>query len=401
MQRADVIIVGGGLAGLACALELQAAGVDYLLIEAADSVGGRGRTDDVEGYRLDRGFQVLLKNYPEANAVLDFDALDLHPFESGVLIRYDGAFHEVADPWRAPISALRGLTAPIGTLTDKMRVGALRKRALSYLSDGRFSEDGTAADVLVSMGFTDAMVNRFFRPFLGGVFLDRDLIVPAEMLYFVFGHFALGGAAVPSSGMQAIPDQMVARLDDHRVLTDTPVSRVEDGQVMSQKGEGFQADHIVMATDLNGLSALNRSRPGVPDWRGVTCLYFLADKDPVGRPTLVLNGDGEDPINNLCVPTTVSPAYGPDDKALISVTVLGIADEEILAQVAGQLVSWYGPDAVGWRLLKAYYLPHALPPARSAGPPQNPLVCGDHTTHASIEGALLSGKRSAQHLLSL
>lgn len=389
MTHSDTVIVGGGLAGLACARRLEEAGRDYVLLEGADAVGGRVRTDVVEGFRLDRGFQVLLQNYPEARRVLDFDALDLKRFASGALVRFDGSFHRLTDPWTSPFKSVLSVANPIGSLRDKLRVQRLRARSVQYLSDPSRAPEGTALEALRGMGFSASMIDRFFRPFLGGVFLDDTLNVPARMLYFVFGHFARGGAAIPSVGMQAIPDQLADGLDPERVRTGLRVNKVDGGRVLTESGEGFEGNHIVSATNAS---------PDDEGWRAVTCLYFVAEKDPFGEPILVLNGDGEGPINNLCVPTSVAPEYGPGDASLVSVTVLGVGDDETTQAVGRQLVSWFGPEAVRWRLLKSYYIPKALPPANAA-PAFDPLVCGDRTVHASIEGALLSGRRSAEHIL--
>ncbi len=83
MSRPDVLIVGAGLSGLSCALWLHEGGLSVLVLEASDGIGGGVRTDEVEGFLLDRGFQVFLMAYPEAQRVLDYGALDFKPFYPG------------------------------------------------------------------------------------------------------------------------------------------------------------------------------------------------------------------------------------------------------------------------------------------------------------------------------
>ena len=99
---ADVLIIGAGLAGLCCARRLAEAGVTFQIVEASDGIGGRVRTDEVDGFLLDRGFQVLLTAYPEARRVLDYSRLDLKPFSPGALSWFAGRMNRLVDPWRTP-----------------------------------------------------------------------------------------------------------------------------------------------------------------------------------------------------------------------------------------------------------------------------------------------------------
>lgn len=173
----DVIIVGGGLAKLCCALQFQQWGIRFLLLEASDAVGGRIRTDVVDGFRLDRGFQVFLTSYPEAIQTLDYKALQLRPFLAGAQVRHGGKFHLLADPWRTPLAAIRSLFSPIGSLTDKLRMAQLRSRSLKGNVEDRFRDPKTTTlRALQDFGFSTSMIDRFFRPFLGGIFLDPESV---------------------------------------------------------------------------------------------------------------------------------------------------------------------------------------------------------------------------------
>src|SRR6056297_3940403 len=100
------LIIGGGLAGLSCATRLAGRGQEFSVVEATDRVGGRVRTDQVDGFHLDHGFQVLLTAYPACRELLDYDALRLQAFEPGALIRHRGGFTKFVDPWRRPSGAL-------------------------------------------------------------------------------------------------------------------------------------------------------------------------------------------------------------------------------------------------------------------------------------------------------
>ena len=216
--------------GAELARRLTAQGLDVRVLEAADGVGGRVRTDDVNGFQLDRGFQVLLTAYPEAQEVLDYAALDLRPFYAGALIRAAGGFHRLADPWRHPWDALRGLFAPVGGLRDKLRVGRLRRWVLSRELHQLFSgSEESSIAFLRTFGFSDAMIERFFRPFFAGVFLKSELQTSSRMLQFVFAMFAAGDAALPAAGMEAMPRQLAARLPADRIRLKAEAIRIGNG----------------------------------------------------------------------------------------------------------------------------------------------------------------------------
>ncbi|MCU0225600.1 MAG: FAD-dependent oxidoreductase [Acidobacteria bacterium] len=417
----DVIVIGGGLAGLACALRLQQQGIEALVLEGADRVGGRVCTDRVEGFALDRGFQVYLTAYPEGRRVLDLDALWLRPFYPGALVRRRGRFHKVADPWRHPLDALVSLASPVGTLGDKLRVRTLRARARGGTVEERLSAPQTTTlAALRRDGFSEGMIDAFFRPFLGGVFLERELETSSRMLEFVFRMFSAGDAALPAAGMQAIPEQLSLRLPAGAVRTETVVTGVDREGVTLAGGKRLPARAVVIATEgpeAARLAAADRERAGgaVPGAaRGTTCLYFAASQPPVTEPILVLAGDGpaDGPVNNLCVPSLVQPAYAPPGAALVSVTIVGVpalGDAALLAAVLDQLTDWFGAAVRGWRHLRTYRIPYALPSAtpaeldpssRAVRLREGLYVAGDHRESPSTQGALVSGRRAAEALIA-
>ena len=409
-MKPDVIVIGAGLAGLCCARRLQEHGLAPLVLEGSDGVGGRVRTDRVDGFLLDRGFQVLLTAYPTARATLDYTALDLRPFHPGALVRWGERFHRVADPWRHPLEALGTVLGPVGSLADKLRVAALRHHVLrGSLSDIFRRPERTTIAALREIRFSDSMIDRFFRPFLGGVFLDPHLETSSHMFEFVFRMFASGEVVLPARGMGAIPEQIAAGLPAESVRTGAAVATLAPDGVRLQSRECLSADAVVVATEGSEAARLLGGR-WTRGWNATTCVYFAADTSPVDEPILVLNGQGSGPVSTLCVPSVVAPGYAPAGATLVSASIPGDAPENgpaLVDSVRDQLAGWFGAGVQRWRHLRTYRIPHAQP---GQAPPvlaqlerpvrvrDNLYACGDHLDTSSIEGAMRSGQRAADEL---
>ena len=403
----DVLIIGAGLAGLACALSLQSHGVSVSIIDASERVGGRIVTDAHDGFLFDRGFQVLQTAYPEAQAQLDYRALDLRPFQVGALIRHGGRFYRIADPWREPGRAFAMLFSPIGSFKDKLLTALLRHRALTGSLENLYRRPETSTlHYLRECGFSDAMLERFLRPFLAGVFFDGELETSSRACEFVLRAFATGATALPARGMGAIPHQLASRLPEGSIRLNTRVERLDERAVMLANGERLNAKAIVLAVD-KGEAARLLGEP-IPVAKATTCLYFAAAQAPITEPILVLNGEGAGPINSLCVPSQLSADYAPPDQALVCVNVLGnpsAKDAELAAAVRAQLIDWFGSGVETWQYLRTYRIPRALPlqtPPVPYPPNRSPqlrswlFAAGERVSTVSIHWALDSGRRAGE-----
>lgn len=406
-STAETVVVGAGLAGLCAARTLAAAGVDVLVLEAAGTVGGRVATDVVDGFLLDRGFQVYNTAYPEAARVLDHSSLDLRAFTPGALVRLGDRLHRVADPRRRPLAAPGTVLAPIGSPLDKARVALLAARDGLLPADRlTAAPETTTYEALRLRGFSDTVIDRFFRPFLAGVFLEGELDTSSRFFDLVWRTFARGSVCVPAGGMRQIPAQLAAALSTGVLRLGVAVRSVRPGEVATAEGP-VRARTIVVATDPGTAAGLLPGLP-MPGMNSVTTTYHAAPERPVGEPILLLDGERPGPIVNSVVLTNAAPTYSPDGRALVSTSVLGVEPPDDRA-LRRELERLYGISTAEWAHIATVRVPAALP---AAPPPLGDLrrpvdlgdglfVAGDHRDTPSIQGAMVSGRRAATAVLRI
>lgn len=396
-----IAVVGAGLAGLSAALELTAAGADVTVLEAADEVGGRVRTDVVDGVRFDRGFQIVLPAYPEL-ARLDLGPFPLRYLRPGVFVHDNGRHDLLADPRSGPSAWDGVLRQHVLGARDLAALSAFTARdAFGPVRPLLEAAERTTRDELLGLGVTDRAVDAVFRPFLSGVFLERELKTSSRFFHLVWRSFARGGAAVPALGMGELPKAMAAKLPAGTVQLETAVRAVHDDGVELEGGGRVAADAVVVATD--GTTAA-RLLPGVrePRWNGVTTWYFRPPRSPLRDGCLVIDAGGG-PVVNTAVMSEVSRPYSPR-APLVQASVLGDAGE---TDVRAHLERLYGTDTSRWEVLQRYEISQALPAMdaphrlrRSVRVGGRRYVCGDHRDTSSIQGALFSGRRAARAVLT-
>lgn len=407
----DVVIIGAGLAGLSAARQLAIHGVDVTVLEAGDQVGGRVRTDRVDGLQLDHGFQLFNPAYPEAARVLDYDALMLRAFARGVVSVTDAGPIRLGDPRTEPGWIADALSGRSGSLAGKQRFAryawhAARTRA----RDLEQSTDFPAEVALRGAGIDERLLQAVLRPFLAGVFLEDQLATSRRFLDLVLKSFMRGTPSVPALGMQAIPEQLHAALPEGTVRLNSPAHEITGGIVATDDGP-LTARVVIIATDA---PTAGRLAPGlaVPAGHAVTTWYFLADGDPAaltdGKPVLVVDGAGRGPVLNTVVLTHAAASYATGGRILVSASALGERDDaQTHAAVRQHLGALYGADTSTWQHVRTYAIPFALPAMTPPLDVRKPValgewlyVCGDHRDTASIQGAMVSGRRTADAVLA-
>jgi phytoene dehydrogenase-like protein len=381
----DVVIVGAGLAGLACAQDLTRAGVECQVLEASDGVGGRVRTDAVEGFRLDLGY-----------------------FEPGAMVRVRGAFHPASDPLRRPLQIPRTIAAPIGTLADKARVARLVIDVRAhFVRELLRRPDTTTADRLARAGSSNRSISAFWRPLFAGIQLDPQLEVSSRRFDTILRMLSIGSTGLPRRGIGAIPAQLASTLPENAVRLEARVARVDGSGVLLDDGEQIGARAVVSPRRVRRHTVCSATACPIQDRAPRLAAGSRFVNHRCG-PMLILDGEASGPAMNLTVISGLSPSYAPAGTALVAAAMPGpdALDPMITARVREQLAHWFGSTTLDWAHLRTDVIAHGQPTQR---PPLHPrqrvalgdglFACGDHRDTASIQGAMFSGERTASAVL--
>lgn len=404
-----IAIIGAGISGLTAAITLEKEGYSPVIYERTDRAGGRVKTDIVDGYQLDHGFQVLLDAYPMAQKYLDYPALELQKFLPGAQIFKRGKCEILGDPLRDISLLFPTLTASIGTISDKWNIlklnMALKKKSLEAI----FQEtETTTYDYLKSQGFSAEIIEQFFKPFFSGIFLEPQLNTSSRMFEFVYKMFGSGYAVLPKSGIGAIPTQLTNKLNRTKIEFNCPVERCADTEILFADGRKMQPDYTIIATDASPL--VPNLRKQHLDWHSSDTLYFTAKTKKIKQRLIGLITDQEALINNIFYHTSLDMAHKGDEE-LLSVTVVkehNLTEYELIQKVKEDLSSYC--NITTERYLKHYQIKKALPKLNDLRyglmPTETRLtertfLAGDYLLNGSLNAAMISGEMAAKGVMEV
>ena len=405
----SIHIIGGGISGLIAARVLEEHGLSATIIEASDRLGGRVKTDVVDGYSLDHGFQVLLTAYPAAKKYLDFDALALQEFLPGSAIFKNGKQKIIGDPLRNLSLLLPTLFSGIGTVNDKLKILALNRRLKKKSIQNIFAEkEQTTRVYLENIGFSEAIITNFFTPFFSGIFLENKLETSSRMFEFVYKMFGEGNAALPKDGIQAIPKQLFEKLKSTTIIFNTKVKSVENGSIKLESGETLKSNFTIIATQASGLVSNLKNQATL--WKSCDTLYFEVAKREIKKPLIGLIAMHNALINNIFYHTSLQTS-ATATKELLSVTVIdkqNLTNKQLVTEVQKELKELCNIDSCTF--IKQYNIPMALPNLQDIQYEMLPsetrltetiFLAGDTQLNGSLNAAMIAGERAALEVINL
>ena len=405
----SIHIIGGGISGLIAARVLEEHGLSATIIEASDRLGGRVKTDVVDGYSLDHGFQVLLTAYPAAKKYLDFDALELQEFLPGSAIFKNGKQKIIGDPLRNLSLLLPTLFSGIGTVNDKLKILALNRRLKKKSIQNIFAEkEQTTHAYLENIGFSEAIITDFFTPFFSGIFLENKLETSSRMFEFVYKMFGEGNAALPKDGIQAIPKQLFEKLKSTTIIFNTKVKSVENGSIKLESGETIKSNFTIIATQASGLVSNLKNQATL--WKSCDTLYFEVAKREIKKPLIGLIAMHNALINNIFYHTSLQTS-ATATKELLSVTVIdkqNLTNRQLVTEVQKELKELCNIDSCTF--IKQYNIPMALPNLQDIQYEMLPsetrltetiFLAGDTQLNGSLNAAMIAGERAALEVINL
>lgn len=393
-----VAIIGGGLSGLVAAKVLEENNIDFRLFEKSDSIGGRVKSDHENGFIFDHGFQVLLNSYPQIKKHINIKELQAKSFAPGATIyQAPGKVMKIGDPTRRPGDLVTTALAPIGSILDKLNILRLRSK------EGQSSK--SAKHLLINMGFSEKIIQSFFKPFFSGVFLEKELKTQSDYFLYLYRRFSEGLATLPTDGMQALPSLLARNFIDKIQLNSKveKVNKESDHYLVYVNDENHKFKQVIVAVEAPIINKIWPEVKAPEERRVVTTVYFESETVPKNGEYLLLNGSGSGRVNHIAFLSQVQPSYAPAGKQLISVNILDTNDvkpDEVLKEIQ----SWKTVECSDWKFLKSYPIHYAQPDSFWSGKKEieiedNLFLAGDFTQTPSIEGAMRAGEVAAKKVL--
>jgi protoporphyrinogen oxidase len=403
-KKTDIVIIGAGIAGLACAMKLKKNNRNFIIIEQSDRVGGRVGSIKENEYIFDLGFQVYNTEYYKTNSLLNLKELKLKVFKPGASIYNGRRFEILSDPFRDPSTILETFFSGMTTFKDKIKILTLKRALSSYCISEDQSEDMTTLKYLKSYGFSNKIINGFFKPFFSGIFLENQLETSSKFFKNVFSNFNKGYAAVPVNGMQAIPDQMVKNLNPHNLLLGNKVIEAKNPEkIVLENNEIIEAKYMVLTGGSNSL--VNNH---IVEFNSVRTFYF-SSRVKVKHSKYINLFPYDSLINNIAILSSVAENYSPEGNTLFSITIIesDLSKSELIDIIQDKLSTYYGDEKSNYIFMKEINIKQATIKQKTGyfdlkiEDKKNILFAGDYTTYGSIEGAVVSGIKTAEKLISM
>ena len=406
-KLSKIHIIGGGISGLIAAQVLENYGYKPTIIEGSNSVGGRVKSDLVEGYLLDRGFQVLLTSYPAAKKYIDFDALEIQKLLPGATIFKNGKSQTIGDPLRSFSLLFPTLFSSIGTFSDKLKILKLNVLLKKKEIDTIFKEDEkTTLQYLIDVGFSEEMIQTFFKPFFSGIFLEPNLDTSSRMFEFVYKMFGEGLAVVPKAGIQAISNQLKDNLKNTKILLNSEVESVKNKGIILKDGSEIESDFTIIATEASQLVAnLNNQET---HWKTCDTLYFETTDRIISRPLIGLISEENSLINNLFYHTSIQTTTKGKGE-LLSVTIVknhSLSEKQLIEKITEELEDFCG--ITNATFIKRYQIEKALPKldnlqyeisSTETKLTSSIFLAGDQLLNGSLNAAMIAGERAAMGVI--
>jgi len=374
----SVVVVGAGLAGLTCAIYLQRSDASVTVLESSDRVGGRVKTDSVNGFLFDHGFQVINPSYSEIKRLDALSDLEFCEIFNNLRIIQESVEEKIG------LSHL-AKTLSIGTLSEKI---SLAKFLLSSTKEEKLGESAKKFPSVYS---------QVLSPFLRGVFLTNPDQVRADIASEIIRSFVVGRPGVPQGGVGQFSEKLAEQVLDLRL--GTQVDEVRQGSVRGNFGK-IDCEEIVVATDLT-TAAQMLDLGEIPKTLSSTTWYHSTTEEIADANYLAL--DPRSPIVNSLVMSNVSKSYAPEGINLLSSTTLAPISE---SEVRKELSKIWKCETRNWDLAARYEIKQSLPLRidyenlnRGSKISEGIYIAGDHRSVPSQNGAMRSGRQSAQAII--